>query len=335
MKKILIGIIFIVLCGSAVGILFVDITGDNMTTVENIEHGTNPVEMDTDQDGLTDGEEVNEYNTNPRKEDTDGDGLTDSEEIKTYNTDPTKKDTDGDGLTDGEEINLQQNNSGMQADVDPLQRDIIIEIDTMEQTNVDSDELTTIKESFEEAPIDNPNNSTGINVHFKKGQTVPIETRTEFESYYKEQQYKDHFETDGYGTRHILIVNDARIGDTNVGGATQVSSDVIIVQYYDKKDLTGSTIMHEMGHSLGLDPNTFDGVDNQKYSIEEYPSIMNYNYYTNCETNWKGTETTCNDKTGDELYTYSTGTQGTNDFNDWAHIEENMDRGLNTTKLNT
>ena len=36
--------------------------------------------------------------------DTDEDGLTDSEELNTYNTDPNNADTDGDGFLDGEEV---------------------------------------------------------------------------------------------------------------------------------------------------------------------------------------------------------------------------------------
>jgi hypothetical protein len=59
--------------------------------------------LDTDGDGLLDGEE-SRYGTNPNRWDSDGDGLSDGAEVNTYHTDPTKADTDGDGLPDGWEV---------------------------------------------------------------------------------------------------------------------------------------------------------------------------------------------------------------------------------------
>lgn len=55
---------------------------------------------DTDDDGLTDGDEVNIYHTDPTSVDTDKDGLSDGDEVTLYHTDPTETDTDGDGLSD-------------------------------------------------------------------------------------------------------------------------------------------------------------------------------------------------------------------------------------------
>jgi hypothetical protein len=67
--------------------------------------------IDSDKDGLTDEEELL-YNTNPLNPDTDGDGLSDYEEVKIYNTDPLNPDTDGDGYLDGEEVNNGYNPNG-------------------------------------------------------------------------------------------------------------------------------------------------------------------------------------------------------------------------------
>ncbi len=63
---------------------------------------TNPNDLDTDNDWLTDGLEVS-IGTNPLKEDTDGDGLSDWEEVQ-WLTDPFDTDTDDDGLFDGAEV---------------------------------------------------------------------------------------------------------------------------------------------------------------------------------------------------------------------------------------
>ncbi len=58
--------------------------------------------IDTDGDGLEDGDELYVYLTDPHNPDTDGDGLTDCDELFYMGgTDPFDPDTDGDGLTDG------------------------------------------------------------------------------------------------------------------------------------------------------------------------------------------------------------------------------------------
>ena len=64
---------------------------------------TPPPAVDSDNDGLTDEEEI-QLGIDPRNPDTDGDGLFDGEEIKVYRTNPLDKDTDKDGFLDGEEV---------------------------------------------------------------------------------------------------------------------------------------------------------------------------------------------------------------------------------------
>ena len=57
--------------------------------------------VDTDGDGLEDGEELYVRRTDPLDPDTDGDGLDDDDEIYVCHTNPLDPDTDGDGLADG------------------------------------------------------------------------------------------------------------------------------------------------------------------------------------------------------------------------------------------
>lgn len=65
---------------------------------------TNPLSPDTDEDGLSDKDEVRVYLTDPLNPDTDNDGLFDREEVIFWQTDPLKSDTDGDGFLDGVEV---------------------------------------------------------------------------------------------------------------------------------------------------------------------------------------------------------------------------------------
>jgi hypothetical protein len=95
-------------------------------------------EIDTDKDGIIDIKELTNkinilispdkyieawsFNSNPVKIDTDEDGLNDKEEMLN-NTDPTNVDTDGDGLTDGEEVNGMQISTGEVIKTNPINKD--------------------------------------------------------------------------------------------------------------------------------------------------------------------------------------------------------------------
>lgn len=68
-----------------------------------IGYYTSPTDADTDDDGLTDGQEVNTYLTDPGNPDTDGDGLNDGAEVAA-GTNPLDPDSDDDGLNDYYEV---------------------------------------------------------------------------------------------------------------------------------------------------------------------------------------------------------------------------------------
>ena len=63
--------------------------------------GTDPKNPDTDTDGLTDGQEVNQFGTDPKNQDTDSDNMVDGQEVNVAHTQPKNPDTDGDGTPDG------------------------------------------------------------------------------------------------------------------------------------------------------------------------------------------------------------------------------------------
>jgi Bacterial TSP3 repeat len=83
----------------------IDLDGDGLTDDEEAALGTDHNDPDSDDDDLTDGEEVDTYGTNPLSKDTDGDELPDAGEIVTFGSDPLDPDTDDDGLLDIEPVN--------------------------------------------------------------------------------------------------------------------------------------------------------------------------------------------------------------------------------------
>jgi hypothetical protein len=257
------------------------------------EHGTDPTVTDTDNDGLTDSQEVEEYPTDPTVADTDNDGLEDGPEVDEYGTDPTVADTDGDGLSDGVEVN---NPEGIYQGADPLRTDIYVEVDEMRGSRLPESEADEIVDRYENAPIDNPDGSTGISLHFVYDDTVESQTRTNSDDL--GEYYDREFDRDGDGYHYMLIVEDAYyLGEDVVG--LESSGIMMVESYSGYSDVTGSIAMHELGHSVGL--TTFAGIDSEQYSYSEYTSVMNYN-------------------APDRAYGYSSG----GPFDDWEYIENNL-----------
>ena len=74
---------------------------------------TDPLNPDSDEDGLTDGQEdvdgngaVDVGETDPNNPDTDGDECNDGKEVNEMGTDPLATDSDGDGFGDCDELLL-------------------------------------------------------------------------------------------------------------------------------------------------------------------------------------------------------------------------------------
>ena len=83
---------------------------DGLTNLLEFQNASDPTKADTDEDGLTDGDEVFTHQTSPSSSDSDDDGLSDSVEIQQYGSDPNLSDSDSDGLNDGDEVNIHQTN---------------------------------------------------------------------------------------------------------------------------------------------------------------------------------------------------------------------------------
>lgn len=84
-----------------------DSDNDGITDYDEIYvYGTDPLSADTDGDGLSDYEEIYTYNTDPLVYDMSNDGISDFESIYRYGTDRYNPDSDGDGISDGDEVNV-------------------------------------------------------------------------------------------------------------------------------------------------------------------------------------------------------------------------------------
>ena len=92
--------------------LAIDSDGDGVTDFEEVNNGSDPNDInspvpppptDTDGDGLSDTLE-NTIGTSPNLIDSDGDGLNDGDEFDIYFTNPLEFDSDGDGTGDFDEI---------------------------------------------------------------------------------------------------------------------------------------------------------------------------------------------------------------------------------------
>jgi|GEM_PF-4311012 len=96
-----------------------DTDQDGLFDLIETQLGTDPMNPDTDGDGLKDGDEVNKYDTSPLNPDTDFDWLSDGREVE-LGTDPLRADTDNDGLDDGREVELGTDPKVADSDADGL-----------------------------------------------------------------------------------------------------------------------------------------------------------------------------------------------------------------------
>ncbi|WP_226480218.1 hypothetical protein [Natrinema amylolyticum] len=276
-----------------------DSDGDGLSDFEELEaYGTDPETPDTDGDGLRDGPEVTEYESDPLATETDGDGLDDGTEVHEHGTDPAASDTDDDGLPDGAEIHRQD----LYPDADPLKTDIYVEIDTMEGVDLERTEVERIVAEFDAAPLENPDGSIGGDLHMRFNETIPREPSTDTGDL---NGYRSrYFDREGTGYHYLVIVDEIASERRHGNVVGKAGLGTMMVEAQSGRDETGSTVMHELGHSLGLSNTDFEGIDTDQYSFASYTSVMNYN-------------------SPPDYYGFAAGDLF-NEFDDWAYIDDHM-----------
>lgn len=276
-----------------------DTDDDGLPDGAELDRGTTPTDPDTDGDGLTDGTEVTEYDTDPTAADTDEDGLADSAELD-IGTDPTEADTDGDGLLDGAEVNRDA-----LANADPLHMDVFVEIDWMDGEKPAEAKLEEVVEVYGDAPVDNPDGSTGIELQLVYSNELPKEWDTGSSELLEIMDEHMDYEDRGYHYA-VAVENTNR---TDVGGFTLSAEDNTPFAfktdarqgYYYPRGAVQHLFMHEMGHALGISSTAFEGIDSETVAYSNYTSVMNYNAPT-------------------EALQYNAGAP----FDDWEYIVANL-----------
>jgi len=255
-------------------------SGDNNIWIDNVKvynEGTpgtfsSPTNIDTDNDGITDGDEVKKYNSDPSKTDTDGDGLSDYDEITIYKTNPSSIDTDSDMLFDNEEIFVYKTDPLIAVDTDgdgltdgsevKAYKSNISKIDTDNDGLPDGDEayLYHTKPAFADSDDDQLSDFDEVMIYH----TNPNDIDTD-DDYLWDGNEIFNFHTDP-------LVN----GDADNDGLKDNDELAIYQTDPNKADTDGDGLSdpEEIGH--GCDPNKKD-TDGDK--ISDYDEI--YIYYSN------------------------------------------------------
>jgi hypothetical protein len=242
--------------------------------------------------------------------DTDADGIPDWAETNdgvfrgafATGTDPFNPDTDGDGLSDGDEVfgtleGLDLPGLG----ADPLRKDIFIECDWFagqfegfaRDFRPRALAVQRLAQAFADAPVPNPYDAPdGINIHLDFGQggvftggnqlpgaPVFILFPQDFRVY-----KQAHFDPRRLGYFHYAVFANRYNSATNrSSGVAEIVGDdfmVTMVDYLSSYNQS-QTIMHELGHNLGL---RHGGFENRNWK-PNYNSVMNYRHqFTGVDT---------------------------------------------------
>lgn len=260
--------------------------------------------------------------------DGDGDGLPDCVETNTgrfagvtsTGTDPNNPDTDGDGLPDGDEV------AGTVAGLDlprmgvsPVHQDVLLEYDWFNDANECAAHshrprptaLDRVSVAFANAPVRNPDGTTGVHLVHDYGQggvftggNLIADADGVIAGGVNNPDYVAYkaanFAANRRGYFHyVLLPHRYGVNSTSSGQAQIDGSDLIVSLYcFGSDGNVANTIMHELGHNLGL---RHGGFENQNYK-PNYNSVMNYMYQ------FPGIDTDCTPP-GNGLLSYSVGTR--------------------------
>ncbi|PSQ27551.1 hypothetical protein BRD06_04905 [Halobacteriales archaeon QS_9_67_15] len=187
----------------------------------------NATAADTDEDGLDDGREV-ELGTNLTLADTDGDTLSDDAEVA--------------GVTDG----------GVELpDADPLRMDLYVQVDVSDNAEAyDEGELDDLADAWREMSVDNPDGSTGIDLHTDQGELNESLTVSDDTDYVRLKERFDEFLGNRSGVYHNLLLVEI---DADFAGRAPASGTFSVVATRYHTEFGGTSYRTFVGvHVRGL-----------------------------------------------------------------------------------
>jgi hypothetical protein len=210
-------------------------------------------------------------------------------------TDPDLADTDGDGIDDGDELLGTLDGLDLPTlGADPLRRDIFVECDwfagefegKFQDFRPTDEVILPLIEVFASAPVSNPYGApNGINIHFDYGQGgvfnngeqlpgEPLALFFDFEFNILKERHFDHNRR-GYFHYAMFAYRYNNPKNTSSGVAELPGDDFMVtLSTFNSPQVMTNTIMHELGHNLGLEHGGFES-RNWK---PNYNSVMNYRY---------------------------------------------------------
>ena len=226
-----------------------DTDGDGLYDVIETAIGTDLSDTDSDNDGLSDGEEVLTYGTDPLLTDSDSDGLENADEITMYSTDPADDDSDNDGLTDGEEV-LTYGTDANDRDTDGDTLVDGIEVGTYgtdpANADTDSDGLSDYQELF--VDFTDPNDTDSDDDNITDGDEVSL---------YGTDPNSADTDTDGLSDEDELFVYGTDPSSRDTDGDSLWDADEIIAYgtsaLLADTDSDGLTDYEEIMGSYGTD----------------------------------------------------------------------------------
>jgi outer membrane protein assembly factor BamB len=233
---------------------------DGLNNLGEHQAGSSPLQVDTDDDGLSDGDEVHTYHTDPTYWDSDVDGLPDGQEVRDHGTSPTSYDTDGDSLSDGAEVH-EHGTSPLSRDTDGDGMDDAWELANGLDPNLDDaagdrdgDGLTDLGEyqagtDLADADSDDDGLSDGSEVN--EHGTSPLDADSD------DDGLSDDSEVNEHGTSPLSRDTD---GD-GMDDAWELASGLDPRLDDAAQDSDGDGLTHLGEHQAGTDPHDSDSDD--------------------------------------------------------------------------